>query len=137
MILQIIERACAENREKYNANIKMAEIPPGPPVLSTLVAEVYGPNQTDRINVAKSIKDIFLKTDGVVDVDWFVEDNMVEYEFIFDKEKAALNGVSEEMFSKTIYALLNGIKTGIIHNNTRETVDIVVKLPEKNGIILI
>jgi len=65
------------------------------------VAEVYGPNQTDRINVAKSIKDIFLKTDGVVDVDWFVEDNMVEYEFIFDKEKAALNGVSEEMFSKT------------------------------------
>jgi len=65
----------------------MAEIPPGPPVLSTLVAEVYGPNQTDRINVAKSIKDIFLKTDGVVDVDWFVEDNMVEYEFILIKKR--------------------------------------------------
>lgn len=125
--------------KKYNANIKMAEIPPGPPVLSTLVAEVYGPNQTDRINVAKSIKDIFLKTDGVVDVDWFVEDNMVEYEFVFDKEKAALNGVSEEMFSKTIYALLNGLKAGIIHNNTRETVDIIVKLPEneRNNINLI
>ncbi|MCA1927152.1 MAG: efflux RND transporter permease subunit [Calditerrivibrio sp.] len=126
--------------EKYNANIKIAEIPPGPPVLSTIVAEVYGPTAEDRLEVAKMIKSIFAKTDGVVDIDWYVEDDMLEYEFTIDREKAALTGVSTEMLSKTLYMALSGMKVGIVHNGTnRESVDIVLRLPEnqRNKIDLI
>ncbi|MGC9062709.1 efflux RND transporter permease subunit [Calditerrivibrio sp.] len=116
---------------KYGANIKLAEIPPGPPVLSTLVAEVYGPTEQDRIEVAKMIKEIFAKTDGVVDIDWFVEDDMEEYDFSINREKAALSGISTEMLSKTVYMALAGMKVGVLHNSdNRESVDITIKLPE-------
>ena len=70
----------------------MAEVPPGPPVLQTLVAEVYGPDYPRQIEVARQIRDIFHKTDGVVDVDWYMEDDQTQYRFVVDKEKAALNG---------------------------------------------
>ncbi|MEF3254085.1 MAG: efflux RND transporter permease subunit [Deferribacterales bacterium] len=126
--------------DRYGANIKIAEIPPGPPVLSTLVAEVYGPTDEDRLEVAKKIREIFAKTEGVVDVDWYVEDDMVEYEFVVNKEKAALSGISAEMLSKTLYMAISGMKAGIIHNDiNRERIDIVLKLPEnqKNKIELI
>ncbi|MCX8084787.1 MAG: efflux RND transporter permease subunit [Calditerrivibrio sp.] len=117
---------------KYGANIKMAEIPPGPPVLSTLVAEIYGPTEEDRITAAKMIKEVFLKTDGVVDIDWYVEDDLKEYEFSVNREKAALNGISTEMLSKTLYMALSGMKVGLLHNSeNREGVDIVIKLPEE------
>jgi multidrug efflux pump subunit AcrB len=119
--------------KKYNANIKLAEIPPGPPVLSTLVAEVYGFDEAGRIQVAKEIKDIFLSTKGVVDVDWFVEDDMKEYIFEVDKEKAALNKISTKMVSDMMYIALKGVKAGILHNGVdREGTDIVLKLPERD-----
>ena len=76
--------------DRYDARVKVAEIPPGPPVLSTLVAEVYGPDQETRVAIARQVKDIFRKTAGVVDVDWYVEDNQNKYTFAVDKEKAAL-----------------------------------------------
>ena len=58
----------------YGARIKVSEVPPGPPVVQTLVAEVYGPDATGQIDVARQIKQIFQQTSGVVDVDWYVED---------------------------------------------------------------
>ncbi len=54
-------------------------MPPGPPVLQTLVAEIYGPAEAGRINLARQIRDIFDRTDGVVDVDWYVEDDQPKY----------------------------------------------------------
>ena len=54
-------------------------MPPGPPVLETLVAEVYGPAQHGQIDIARQIRDIFEKTAGVVDVDWYVEDDQPKY----------------------------------------------------------
>src|SRR5664279_3034225 len=59
---------------KYGARLKVAEVPPGPPVLQTLVAEVYGPNYQQQMELAKQIKKVFETTPGVVDVDWYVED---------------------------------------------------------------
>ncbi len=116
---------------KYGANIKLAEIPPGPPVLSTLVAEIYGPSEHDRIEAAKMIKDVFAKTEGVVDIDWFVEDDMEEYDFSINREKAALSGVSTEMLSKTVYMALAGMKVGVLHSKeNREAIDITIRLPE-------
>ncbi len=57
---------------KYGARLKVAEVPPGPPVLETLVAEVYGPDYQQQMDLARKIKQIFQSTPGVVDVDWYV-----------------------------------------------------------------
>ncbi len=120
--------------KKYGANIKIAEVPPGPPVLSTLVAEVYGPNQQTRLRVASKIRKVFENTKGVVDVDWYVEDDMQEIDFRVDKVKAALTGISTEMISKTLYMATSGMKAGILHTGKdREDVDVVVKIPERQG----
>lgn len=130
-LAKVIRTPIQEIGKKFNANIKIAEVPPGPPVLSTLVAEVYGPDQESRIEAAAKIKEVFKETDGVVDVDWFVEDNMQELKLRVDKEKAALTGISTEKIVKTAYAAMNGQKTGILHTGKdRSEVDIVLKLPE-------
>ena len=78
---------------KYGARLKVAEVPPGPPVLETLVAEVYGPDYKQQMELAKQIKHIFETTPGVVDVDWYVEDPETKYDVKVDLDKAALNGV--------------------------------------------
>src|SRR3989338_6350327 len=57
----------------YGARVKVAEVPPGPPVLQALVAEVYGPDYERQVAVAEQIRDIFNRTAGIVDVDWYVE----------------------------------------------------------------
>ncbi len=75
---------------RYGARIKVAEVPPGPPVLETLVAEIYGPTQQGQIALARQVKEIFEKTNGIVDVDWYVEDDQPKYKLVVDKEKAAL-----------------------------------------------
>ena len=94
--------------ERYGARIKVAEVPPGPPVLQTLVAEVYGPRQDERLNIAKQIRDLWKRTDGVVDVDWYVEDDQPKYRLVVDKEKAALNGISEDDIARTMQLASGG-----------------------------
>ena len=116
--------------DKYGAKIKLAEIPPGPPVLSTLVAEVYGPNEKRQIEIAKQIKDIFNNTKGVVDVDWYVEDDQSKITFEVDKEKAALNGISTEVIAQSLQTALGGTSAGLLHlNNEKEPVEIFVRMP--------
>jgi multidrug efflux pump subunit AcrB len=116
--------------DKYGAKIKLAEIPPGPPVLSTLVAEVYGPNEKRRVEIAKQIKDIFNNTKGVVDVDWYVEDNQQKITFNVDKEKAALNGIGTDVISQSLQTALGGTSAGLLHiNNEKEPVEIFVRMP--------
>ncbi|MEI8129326.1 MAG: efflux RND transporter permease subunit [bacterium] len=116
--------------EKYNANIKLAEIPPGPPVISTIVAEVYGPDTKRQIEIAQRIKQIFKETKGVVDVDWQVEDPQPKVIFTVDKEKAALNGISTEAIAQTLQTALGGASVGLIHlNEEKEPVDIFVRMP--------
>ena len=73
--------------QKYHANVKLVEIPPGPPVLSTLVAEIYGPDYQQQEQIATQVKSMFARTADVVDVDWYTEDNQQQYHFEIDKEK--------------------------------------------------
>jgi multidrug efflux pump subunit AcrB len=114
----------------HNARVKVAEVPPGPPVLQTLVAEVYGPDYERQIEVARDIRNIFDRTDGVVDVDWYVEDDHPQYRFVVDREKAALNGVSAEQISATLQLALTGVSSGLLHDPAeKEDVPIVVTLP--------
>lgn len=128
-----IRKPIQEIGKKYNANIKIAEVPPGPPVLSTLVAEIYGPDRKSRMEIASKVKEVFETTEGVVDVDWYVEDDMKEYVFEVNKKKAALTGVSTEMISKTMYIALKGMNAGILHTERdRESVEINLRLSERD-----
>ncbi len=116
--------------DRYGARIKVAEIPPGPPVLSTLVAEVYGPDQATRLAIAKKVKAIFAKTPGVVDVDWYVEDDQQKVSFAVDREKAALSGISTEDVAKTLRIALGGMDVGILHvQNAKDPVTINLRVP--------
>ena len=117
--------------DKYDAKIKLAEIPPGPPVLSTLVAEVYGPDKKRQTEIAKQIKDIFNSSKGVVDVDWYVEDDQPKITFEVDKEKAALNGISTDVIAQSLQTALGGSSAGLLHlNNEKEPVEIFVRMPQ-------
>jgi multidrug efflux pump subunit AcrB len=118
---------------RYGARIKVAEVPPGPPVLQTLVAEVYGPTQDGRTRVARQIRDLFRRTDGIVDVDWYVEDDQPEYRLIVDNEKAALNGISEDEVSRTVTIASAGYQAGLLHvDSAKEDVPLTLRLDRAN-----
>jgi multidrug efflux pump subunit AcrB len=104
-----------EIAKKYNARVKVVEVPPGPPVLSTLVAEIYGPDYAEQIELAKKVRDIFDNTTGVVDVDWLVEDDQEVYSLAVDKEKAALWGVNTQQIVHTMRTILAGTNVGLLH----------------------
>lgn len=88
--------------DKFGANVKVVEVPPGPPVLSTIVAEIYGPNYEEQIQVAQQVKTILSNTNDVVDIDWMVEDAQTEYNFEIDKEKAMLYGIAPQQIVSTL-----------------------------------
>jgi len=114
---------------RFGARIKVAEVPPGPPVLETLVAEVYGPSQAVRIALASQIRDIWKRIDGVVDVDWYVEDDQTKYRLHVDKEKAALNGISEDDIARTMQIASSGWQAGLLHvDSEKEDVPLMVRL---------
>ena len=115
--------------ERYGARIKVAEVPPGPPVLETLVAEIYGPTMEGRIALARQMRDLFKQTKGVVDVDWYVEDDQTKYRFLVDKEKAALNGISEEDVARAMQIASTGYPAGLLHQDAeKEDVALMVRL---------
>ena len=118
--------------EKFGAAIAVAEVPPGPPVLQTLVAEVYGQNRADREALAMEVKRIFKETPGVVDVDWYGEEDQKRFLFHIDKEKAALNGITAETISQTLKMAVEGIDVDLAHfPREREPVVVRVKLPRE------
>ncbi len=136
-IARRVRLAIQEIARRYRARVKVAEVPPGPPVLQTLVAEIYGPDYERQIEIARQIRDIFDQTEGVVDVDWYVEDDQPMYRFVVDKEKAALNGVSAEQVAATLRIAAEGMTVGLLHQpQEREDVPIVLQVPraERSGI---
>ncbi len=115
--------------ESFGARIKVAEVPPGPPVLQTLVAEVYGPDYKSQIELAAQVKKIFQQTPGVVDVDWYVEDPQTRYDMKVDLTKAALHGISASDVNRTVQIGLAGANAGLLHDaHSREDIPIEVRL---------
>ncbi len=122
----------------HQARVVVSEVPPGPPVLQTLVAEVYGPRYPEQIEIARQIRDIFDKTNGVVDVDWYVEQDQTKYRFLVDKEKASLNGISAEQVATALRMGLQGTGAGLLHqSDEKEDVVIFLRLPtqERSSIL--
>ncbi|HVT11480.1 MAG TPA: efflux RND transporter permease subunit [Fimbriimonadaceae bacterium] len=136
-IVKRIRAGLTDLAKKFGARIKIAEIPPGPPVLETLVAEVYGPDQDTRMDVARKVKNIFQTTEGVADIDWYVDDDQATYRFDVDTTKAALAGVDVASINRTLTTSLSGAKVGLLHDEgAREDIPVTVRLPrsERSGL---
>jgi multidrug efflux pump subunit AcrB len=121
----------------FGARIKVAEVPPGPPVLQTLVAEIYGPDYKGQIELAAQVKKVFQQTPGVVDVDWYVEDPQTKYDMKVDLDKAALHGILPADVTRALQVGLGGTNAGLLHDpHSREDIPIEVRLarPDRSGI---
>ena len=117
----------------YNANIKIAEVPPGPPVLQTLVAEVYGPDYQKQTEIARRIESIFQQTDGVVDVDSYIEQQSPGYRLVIDKQKAAMMEVNARDIAETMQLALTPRTIGLYHRTGEpEDVDVIAEIPRKD-----
>jgi multidrug efflux pump subunit AcrB len=115
---------------KHGATLAVAEVPPGPPVLQTLVAEIYGPTEDARLALAARVKEIFARTEGVVDIDWYVEEQQPTVHLRVDRTKAALHGISVATISRTIQTAVTGARVDLLHQPLdREDVDLLLELP--------
>jgi multidrug efflux pump subunit AcrB len=114
----------------FGATLQVTEVPPGPPVLQTLVAEIYGPDATRRIELAAQVKAIFNQTPGVVDTDWYVEAPHPKVTLAVDGEKAAAAGLSSAAVASVVRMAGTGEVVGLLHDaHAREDVPIVIRLP--------
>ena len=119
--------------EKYDANVKVAEVPPGPPVRATLVAEIYGPSIDQQRDVARQVKQVFEKTEGVVDVDWRVEADQTKYTFSVNKEKAMRAGVTTARITQTMRMALGGQDATQMHlPDERDPVNVNLRLGQED-----
>ena len=103
---------------RYGASAKVAEIPPGPPVLSTLVAEVYAADDSSRLEAARAVKQVFESTPGVVDVDWSVVAPQGTEVYRVDRVRAAAAGASVEQIAQTLAMARSGTGAGLISSPT-------------------
>jgi multidrug efflux pump subunit AcrB len=128
-IAKRVRDAIAPIATRFGARVKVAEVPPGPPVLETLVAEIYGPSYARDIAIARQVREIMERTDGVVDVDWYVEDDQPKVRLVVDEEKAALDGVSERDIVRALRLATAGESEGLLHDEReQEDVPIVLRL---------
>ena len=129
-IAKRVRPAIAAIAKKYGAAVAVAEVPPGPPVLQTIVAEIYGPTSEARVKLAKKVKKILESTEGVVDIDWFQEATRYKKVITVDKEKAALNGISEQQITRAITMGVRGFAVDLYHQpRDKENINIVLQLP--------
>ena len=117
----------------YNANIKLVEDPPGPPVIATLLMEVSGGSKDGRLILAKKIEELYKHTEGVVDVDVMADDSIVKYEIIPDKVKAGLLGITTKQIADILGMGIKGAVIGVTHiPSEKEQVGIFVRF-DKNS----
>ncbi|MCE3225074.1 MAG: RND-type efflux transporter, transrane pump [Nitrospira sp.] len=136
-IAQRIRPALQAIARPYDANVKVVEVPPGPPVQSVLVAEIYGPEYDRQMAIARDVRRLFDTTAGVVDVDDYLEAEQTKYLLTVDRAKAALAGIPSEEIVKTLQLALGGAHAGLVHlPKEKRPVQIMLRLPatERTGL---
>ncbi len=120
---------------RNEANLKIVEAPPGPPVLSTVVAEIYGQphhDYSELIAAAETVSAAMAREEGVVDIDTMVEANQQKLFFRVDREKAGLSGISTEDIVNTLRIALSGMPAGTIHTPTEQNeLPILLRMPRE------
>jgi multidrug efflux pump subunit AcrB len=119
---------------RFGANVKIVEVPPGPPVLAPIVAEIYGPEAEGRRQVAKAVRAVFEKTAGVVDVDDSSIATAPRTLLLVDRRKAAMLGVPQQVIVSTLRAGLAGEATSYLHDESKYPAAATLQLPaEQQG----
>jgi multidrug efflux pump subunit AcrB len=120
---------------RWGARVKVVEVPPGPPVLSPIVAEVYGPDDTGRMRVAKGVREAFASTADIVGVDDSVDDSAPRIQLKVDQSKASVLGVTQRAIVETMRMGLSGLDVTPIHDSvSKYEVPVRVTLPaERQG----
>jgi multidrug efflux pump subunit AcrB len=119
---------------RFSANVKLVEVPPGPPVQAPIVAEIYGPEAQGRHDVAKAVRSVFDKTAGVVDVDDSSIAAATKTLLLVDRRKAAMLGVPQTVIVSTLRAGLAGEATSYLHDETKYPAAATLQLPaEQQG----
>ncbi|MFO0105824.1 MAG: efflux RND transporter permease subunit [Burkholderiales bacterium] len=114
---------------RHGANVKVVEVPPGPPVMSPIVAEIYGPDAEGRRQVAQSVRAVFEKTEGVVDIDDSSIADAPRKLLLVDRRKAAVLGVSQQAIVTTLRAGLAGESVTYLHDGSKYPVPALIQLP--------
>ncbi len=115
---------------RHDANVKVVEVPPGPPVMSPLVAEVYGLDYDGQIRVGKKVREVFEATPDIVDVDDSIEAPAPRFVVEVDRQRAALLGVSQEAVSSALTSALGGEDVGFVHGaKVKYPIPIRLELP--------
>ncbi len=100
---------------QYDGNVKVVEVPPGPPVMSPIVAEVYGLDYEGQIRQAKRLREVFESTENIVDVDDSVEYPAEKLTVVVDRQQAARLGVSQQVISEALTTVLDGSDVTYLH----------------------
>ncbi len=134
-IAQGVRPRLEEIGRKWNARVKVVEVPPGPPVLSPIVAEVYGPDEAGRIRTAKRVREALAATPGIVGIDDSVEDAAPRIRLVVDQGKASLAGVARRDIAEAIRMGLAGADVTVLHDGqSKYEVPVTVALPpERRG----
>jgi multidrug efflux pump subunit AcrB len=120
----------AEVGRRFGASVKVVEVPPGPPVMAPLVAEVYGPDYARARAIARALEQRFLATEGIVDVDTSVEADAMRDVVVVDRVRAARLGVSQAAIVETLRAGLGGLDATYLHDGaSRHAVPVRLRLP--------
>ena len=114
---------------RFGANVKLVEVPPGPPVLSPIVAEIYGPEADGRRQVARAVRAVFEKAAGIVDVDDSSIASAPKTLLLVDRRKAAMLGVSQEAVISTLRAGLAGEAVSYLHDQSKFPAAATLQLP--------
>ncbi len=115
--------------QRYNADVKVVEVPPGPPVLSPIVAEIYGPDDVGRLQLAKQVRAVFDRTAGIVDRDDSSIDPAPRHIVVVDQQKAAQRGISTWQINDAIYTALNGKTVSYLHDESKYPAGLHLRLP--------
>lgn len=131
-IAKRVRSALAAVAERHDAVIAVAEVPPGPPVLQSLVAEIYGPDPQQRLALAKAVRAIMEATPGVVDIDWYVQREQTRLNYFIQSDKAALHHLTVAEVAEALQLAATGHSAGLLHlADEREDVMIQLELPDR------
>jgi multidrug efflux pump subunit AcrB len=129
-IARALRPQLAEVGRRFDASVKLVEVPPGPPVLSPLVAEVYGPDHPRARDIARELAQRFEATEGIVDVDTSVEADAPRDVVVVDRARAARLGIDQASIVDALRAGLGGLDATFLHDGaSRHAVPVRLRLP--------
>jgi multidrug efflux pump subunit AcrB len=129
-----VRPALQEIGRRHGANVKVVEVPPGPPVLAPIVAEIYGPEAEGRREVAKAVRAVMQAHEGIVDVDDSSIADAPRTLLVVDRRKAAMLGVSQQAIVSTLRAGLAGEAAAFLHDGSKYPAAATLQLPaERHG----